>query len=130
MRRTIRLFCTVLLSMTLFSCAWNPSQSGGSAVSTKSTTPTKTVFTYDGGTIILNDNPPTASVNGQSGRWDYVPNYGRRDWAPQPYYFVCYGDKSLIISEGKGMIYFGSQKDAARDQDKAYKWVEYRKRRE
>ena len=94
------------------------------------TVPTKTVFTYDGGSIVLTDSPKIASVNGVSGSWSYVEDQGRRNWPPQPYYVVWYGDKVVVISEGKGMIYFGTEDEAARDQTKAYKWHEYRKHRE
>lgn len=97
----------------------------------QTTAPTKTVFTYNGGSIVLTDNPHIASVNGTSGNWSYVPDKGRRDWPPQPYYFVYYGnDKVAIISEGKGMIYFGTEDEAVRDERVISKWHEYRKHRE
>lgn len=95
------------------------------------TEPTKTVYTYDGGSIILTDNPPIASVNGTSGNWSFVPDQGRRNLPPQPYYYVLYGNnKVAIISEGKGMIYFGTEDDAVRDERVLSKWHEYRKHRE
>lgn len=93
--------------------------------------PTKTVFTYDGGKIILNDKPQTASVNGVSGDWSYVEDKGRLNWPPQPYYFVYYGgSKTLIISEKRGAIYFGTEDEAVRDLNVNSKWHEYRRQRE
>ncbi|MBR4479309.1 MAG: hypothetical protein IKO88_04825 [Bacteroidales bacterium] len=121
------LIISTLGALLALSCSGKIHRQGKS----QSAEPTKTVFTYDGGEIVLTDEPHIATVNGVSGNWSYIPDEGKRNRPPQPYYYIYYGNnQTAIVSEGKGMIYFGTEDEAVRDERKISKWHEYRKYRE
>lgn len=113
-------------------CLTSCMNTGGRNSQQQNTTQSKTVFTYDGGSIVLYDNN-SASVNGIGGLWSYCDD---TDILPSmnnitPYYYVNYGNNNIaVISVKIGMIYFGPEREASDNRSRSSMWHEYRKHRE
>lgn len=122
-------FISLLVAILCLTSCMN---TGGRNSQQQNTPQSKTVFSYDGGTIVLYDNK-SASVNGVGGLWSYSDD---TDILPSlnnitPYYYVNYGNNNIaVISVKIGMIYFGPEREASDNRYRASMWHEYRKHRE
>ena len=92
------------------------------------------VYVYDGNKeIVLYENPNIATVNGKSGNWS-ISHYGRIYEAyggrrGPTVYVVWYGSETLVISPGEELVFFGTEDEAEKNEDKKYKWKECEKKR-
>ena len=117
----------VIFVLCMVSCVNN-----GGRNSQQESPKTKTVFTYDGGSIVLYDNG-SASVNGVGGLWSYCDdmNISPSMNNIKPYYYVNYGNNNIaVISVKIGLIYFGPEREASDNRNWTSRWHEYRKHRE
>jgi len=124
----------VLVISFLTGCANNTSgNQSASQVSKYDRTPFA-VYVYDGNKeIVLYENPQTASVNGKSGSWTQS-NYGRiyERYGGRPstlIYVVWYGSETLVISPHEELIFFGTEDEAEKNEEKKYIWKECEKKR-
>ena len=90
------------------------------------------VYTYDGGKeIVLYSEPNTAMVNGQSGSWtDGHDTFVDGEYfGVLEYYVIWYGSRTCVVWPAKGMIYWGSEREALANLNNETRWTICHKKR-
>lgn len=132
--KLLSLLILALYVIIIVGCANSNSSSSQNSQSSKYDRTPYAVYVYDGNKeIVLYQNPNTATVNGKSGSWsesNYGRIYERYGGRPAtPVYVVNYGSETLVISKSEELVFFGTEDEAEKNEDKKYNWKECEKKR-
>lgn len=132
--KLLSLLILALCVIIIVGCANNNSSSSQNPQSSQYDRKPYAVYVYDGNKeIVLYENPNIATVNGKSGSWS-TSHYGRIYEAyggrrGPTVYVVWYGSETLVISPGEELVFFGTEDEAERNEEKKYNWKECVKKR-